>query len=147
MLLHKKTAAGFSLRRFLTYLRQTKPCTTVLLHAAAAVDGDGFSVIIDVDGAVVGDGAVDNALGNVVFYLLLDDSAQRTRAVLYVVAFFDDIVHGGVADVEFDIALRQRLFEFAYENTGNLFDLVGFERMEETDDVYTVEEFGFEMTF
>lgn len=118
-----------------------------LLQTAFAVDRDAFAVEVYGNGAVVGYAAVDNALGDVVFEFLLDNSSQGTRAVLYIVALFDDVVHSGVGNLKRDVAFFKRFFEFSDENAGDLLDFVRSERMEEANDVYSVEEFGLEVAF
>lgn len=118
-----------------------------LLQTAFTVDCDAFAVEVYGNGAVIGYAAVDNALGDVVFEFLLDNSSQGTCAVLYIVTLFDDVVHCGVGNLKRDVAFFKRFLELSDENAGNLLDFVRSERMEEANDVYSVEEFGLEVAF
>lgn len=122
-------------------------CLRVELQTAFTVNRDTLAVEVDGNGAVIGNTAVDNALGDVVFEFLFDNSSQGTRAVFDVVTLFYDIVHSGVGNIKRDVAFFKRFFKFLDKNTGNLLDFVRGERMEEANNVYSVEEFGLEVAF
>src|SRR5438270_1742430 len=102
---------------------------------------------IDLDCIAVANGAIENAAGNTVLNLSLDDALERTRTILRVVALGCQQVFRCITEVQCDMTVFQAWLQAIDLDLYNALHLIAGDLMEDDYFIDTVDEFWAQALF
>src|SRR2546425_4415058 len=124
--------------------RQQRNILNFLFHGL----DDQFSIgRIDLDCIAVANGTIENAAGNTVLNLSLDDALERTRTILRVVALGCQQVFRCITEVQCDMTVFQAWPQAIDLDLYNALHLIAGDLMEDDYFIDTVDEFWAQALF